>query len=146
FARGGKMKAAIAGYSILLAAGVLGGQAYAQSGGAPAGGVVVVRSLVCSPSTVRPVLSGSCRVTLSGGIFSGGVVVALQSSLPEKLGVLVSVTVLEGFCTSAFIARIGNFDVEDSVRITASLNGSSQTASLKLLMPYNPSNGRNSPF
>ncbi len=88
-------------------------------------------SLFCSPRVVAPSVSASCTVTLDQ-IASAGTSVTL-SDTNALLTVPASVTVQAGANSATFIAAAGIFATDQSVRITAVLNGSAQSTNLGLV-------------
>jgi trimeric autotransporter adhesin len=98
-------------------------------------GPVVLSSLSCSSTSLTSGTETTCTVTLSNPAPDGGVVVSLASSdtllpVPEA-----TVTVAAGSATKTFTATAGDIASNQSVTLTASLNGVSKTAIIKLLGP-----------
>jgi hypothetical protein len=88
--------------------------------------------LVCNPSTVNSGASSTCTVTLNQAAPTGGSSVALTSS-NAALTIPASVTVPANATSACFTATAGTISTTQNATITATLNGSSQTASLSLV-------------
>jgi hypothetical protein len=90
-----------------------------------------VTSVVCNPSTLLPNSSANCTVTLTGAAPGGGasVTLALVNSVLSAPG---STTVGAGTTTSNFTLQSGNFGNNQTGTVTASYNGSSQSAAITL--------------
>lgn len=91
-------------------------------------------SLSCNATSLSPAASSSCAITLSRAAPAGGALVSLSSSV-NTLGVPGSVTVAAGSSTANFTALAGAFTTDQSSTITATLNGSSASASISLFVP-----------
>jgi len=96
---------------------------------------VTVRSLTCAPGTLNAGGSTTCTVTLSKA--TGGTV-ALSSN-NAALAVPASISVAAGSTSATFTATAGTFATNQSVTISASLNGGVQTASVALSAPVSVS-------
>ena len=86
--------------------------------------VTVISSLACSPGTLAPNASSTCTVILSG---SGGGIVGLSSS-STNLTVPASLTIPTGSVSGTFLATAKAFTADQTATVTATLNGSSATA------------------
>src|SRR6266699_3917489 len=93
-------------------------------------------SLTLNPSTVVGGLLGSSTgtVTLSGPAPSGGAVIALSSSNASVASVPASVTVPAGATSASFTVNTSIVLVSTSVTISGSYNGTTQSASLTVLL------------
>src|SRR6266699_1857824 len=93
-------------------------------------------SLTLNPSTVVGGLLGSSTgtVTLSGPAPSGGAVIALSSSNASVASVPASVTVPAGATTASFTVNTSIVLVSTNVTISGSYNGTTQSASLTVLL------------
>jgi len=87
-----------------------------------------VKSLVCEPSILAAGETGVCTVTLSKA--SGGTVVVAGNTAAVSLP--ASISVARGSTTGAFEVTAGEISTDQMVAVTASLNGSSQSASIGL--------------
>jgi trimeric autotransporter adhesin len=97
------------------------------SGGSP----TTVTGLSCAPSSLSSGASSACTVTVAG---SGGGVVTLSSNT-GSVTVPGSMSVPAGVATATFTAAAGVIATDQSATITASLNGSSRSASIALAAP-----------
>src|SRR5580700_10976400 len=88
-------------------------------------------SLNCSPDILAPGVSTSCTVTLNQAASSATTVTLADSN--ALLTVPAGVTVPAGATSATFTASAGNFTANQSVTVTATLNGASKTAYLILL-------------
>ncbi len=97
---------------------------------------VALSSLSLNPSTVVGGLLGSSTgtVTLSGPAPSGGAVVSLSSSNASVASVPASVTVPAGATSASFTVNTSIVVVSTSVTISGSYNGTTQSASLTVLL------------
>ncbi|MFY7952826.1 MAG: OmpL47-type beta-barrel domain-containing protein, partial [Armatimonadaceae bacterium] len=77
----------------------------------------------------------SVRVDLVASPPSGGLVVALASSVPSVLPVPVSVTVPEGALSASFTVDLRGVSTDRDVRLTATLDGAFANANLVVLVP-----------
>jgi hypothetical protein len=93
-----------------------------------------VSSVQCSPSTLMSDSSSACMVTLSAAAPAGGSIVALATN-SALLSAPSSVTVAAGAVSAGFTATAGQISSNQSARVTATLNGSSQSASIALTAP-----------
>jgi hypothetical protein len=93
-------------------------------------------SLTLNPSSVvgGPLGSSTGTVTLSGPAPSGGAVVSLSSSNPSVASVPASVTVPAGATSATFTVNTSVVVVSTTVTISASYNGTTQTATLTVLL------------
>lgn len=99
--------------------------------GLTANAAVLISNLSCSPLTLRGGGTGACTVTLNAPAANGGSVIALRSD-NSFLMVPAAITAASGATTATFKAVAGAFQSTQSAVITASLNGSSATATLTL--------------
>ena len=90
-----------------------------------------IATIVCNPTTVGPLSSSACTVTLTG---AGGGTVGLSSS-SANLTVPPSLTISSGSASGVFSATANAFIADQSASITATLNGSSQTTTVALVVP-----------
>ena len=97
---------------------------------------VALSSLSLKPSSVvgGPLGSSTGTVTLSGPAPSGGAVVSLSSSNPSVASVPASVTVPAGATSATFTVHTSIIVVSTSVTISGSYNGTTQSASLTVLL------------
>jgi hypothetical protein len=91
-------------------------------------------SLKCGAGSLASGASTTCSVTLSAAAPSGGSTVAVASN-SALLSAPSSVTVLAGAVSAAFTVTAGKVAFNQSARVTATLNGSSQFASIELTAP-----------
>src|ERR1035438_9280069 len=109
----------------------LTGDAIAITG---AGGTVsvaaAVSSIACNPGGLAPYASSTCTVILSG---SGGGIIGLSSN-STNLTVPPSLTIPSGSGSGTFLATARAFTAQQTATITATLNGSSQYATLSLVL------------
>src|SRR6266705_2491949 len=93
-------------------------------------------SLTLNPSSVvgGPLGSSTGTVTLSGPAPSGGAVVSLSSSNTSVASVPGSVTVPAGATSASFTVNTSIVVVSTSVTISGSYNGTTQSASLTVLL------------
>lgn len=91
----------------------------------------LVTSLSCNPVSLTSNGTTNCTVTLNIAPPSGGAMVALSSS-NALLTVPASVTVDAGTLTASFTATAGKVPSSQMATITATLNGSKQTAAITL--------------
>jgi trimeric autotransporter adhesin len=89
--------------------------------------------LTCSPSTFSASGTTTCTITLAAAA-SSNTIVALASST-ANVAVPGSVTVPQGQSGAQFSAAISSVQSDQSVTITASLNGGTQSATLTLVGP-----------
>jgi hypothetical protein len=101
---------------------------------APAAPAATVTSLLCSPGSLASSGSTTCTATLSAAAPSGGSTAALASN-NALLSVPSSVTVAAGATSAGFTATAGTIASNQSATVTATLNGSSQSASIALTAP-----------
>ncbi|MBZ5621848.1 MAG: hypothetical protein LAQ69_24430 [Acidobacteriia bacterium] len=92
----------------------------------------VVSALGCNPTSLGSGAGTTCTVTLSKAAPAGGAVVALSSN-NALLTTPPSVTVLAGSITATFTATTGTITLSQTGSVTASYNGSSQSASISLV-------------
>ena len=90
--------------------------------------------LSCNPASLSSGASSICTAALSEPASSAGVTVNLSSST-GALPVPASVTVPSGSTTGSFTATTNTFTANQTAVVTASYNGSSQTASISLVAP-----------
>ena len=83
-----------------------------------------------SASTVTAGASMTATVTLSAAAGAGGAAVALSSSDPGVVPVPPSVTVPQGQTTATLTLATAKVDAAATVQLTASLNGSTKTATV----------------
>jgi hypothetical protein len=96
---------------------------------------VLVSGVVCSPASLGQGATSSCTVTLMLAAPAGGSTVTLASNNPS-LTVPASATVTAGAITAIFSATAAaTIAVNQSATVTATLGGSSQTATVSLLAP-----------
>jgi len=88
--------------------------------------------LTCAPSSLNAGASTSCTVTLNQAAPAGGGAVTLASNNPA-LTIPASVAVAGGALSAAFTATAGALTSNQNATITASFNGSVQTATLSLI-------------
>lgn len=99
---------------------------------------VVLTSLSVSPTTVTAPANATGTVTLSGVAPTGGVSVTLRSDDTQKATVPSAVTVPAGATSATFIIRTLSGKLgggQNRVTITATLGGTSRTATLNILRP-----------
>ena len=89
-----------------------------------------VSALVCSPAALTSLVSTTCTVALTFAP-TAGTQVALSSNNPI-LTVPVNVTVPAGSTSVSFVGQVGQITANQIASITASLSGTSQSASLSL--------------
>ncbi|MBS1857035.1 MAG: hypothetical protein JST11_16820, partial [Acidobacteria bacterium] len=94
---------------------------------------IVVSSLVCSPTTLGPLDSSTCTVTLTRSAPAGANV--LVSSNNASLPVPPSIFVAAGYASAVFTLQAGSFTSSQSGSVTASYNGSSRSAAISLVPP-----------
>ena len=104
------------------------------SGGTLSVSQPTVSALQCSPSTVSSGGSSTCTVTLAAAAPSGGAAVTVSDN-STALTVPASVSVTAGTTTASFNATAGTVSANQAVTVTASLNGSSKTASVTVTPP-----------
>lgn len=105
------------------------------SGSQPVSSVMAstVTSFSCTPSTVTTPGAATCTVGLSAPAPTGGTTVALGGGTTNA-SMPTSVSVAAGSTTAAFTASL-TATANTTVVLTASLNGTSQTFTLKLAPP-----------
>ncbi len=91
--------------------------------------------LAVSASTVTSGGSVTATVTLSAAAGAGGVTVALASSQPAALPVPPSVVVPQGQTAAAVTLTAAQVGASTAVQLTATLNGSSKSASVTVQPP-----------
>ncbi len=94
---------------------------------------VQLTGLACSPSTLALNATGACTVTLSKAVASA-VVVALSSS-SAAISLPTSVTIPAGQSSATFPVTSGTISGSQAAVITASYNGTSQTATVVVSAP-----------
>jgi uncharacterized protein (TIGR03437 family) len=94
----------------------------------------LVSSLSCNPATATSGGSSACTVTLNKAALAGGTAVSLSSN-NSILTVPASVTIAAGTATGSFTAAAGTIVSTQTAVVTATLNGSSKSASFSLLPP-----------
>ena len=100
-------------------------------GSAPA--PVLVSGLVCSPTSLKKGAASTCTMTLNAAAPTGGSSVTLASN-NTLLTVPASVTAGAGATTATFSAvATATIATNQSATVTATLGGSSQTATIKLV-------------
>src|ERR1039457_3874563 len=92
---------------------------------------ITIGSLGCNPSTLAPSGSSLCTVAVSS---STGTTVSLGSS-SANLVVPASVEISAGAASTTFNATAKAFTADQTATITASLKGSSKSASISLVAP-----------
>lgn len=102
-------------------------------------GAATLSSLSC-PATVTSGLTATCKVTLGQTAQSGGVLVALSSN-NSMLAVPASVQVASGAASATFTLTGATTSTAQSGTITGTLNGSSQAASVSLVVPSGGGSG-----
>ncbi len=102
--------------------------------GASAAPPATVSSLQCSPASLSSGAASACTVTVSQAAGTGGTAVALSSN-NALLGVPASFTVAAGATSANFNATAGSIGTDQAAVVTATLNGSTQSASLNLVAP-----------
>ena len=107
--------------------GTSGNSTFTVTAASPA----TVTALQCTPTIVASGGASTCTVTLSQAASSGGAAVALASN-NAALAVPTSITVGAGSTTAAFIGTAATVTTNQTVTITAALNGSSATASVSV--------------
>jgi hypothetical protein len=107
-----------------------GGSISASSSGSPAS----VAALACSPSSLASSASAICTVTLSQVAPAGGSIVSLAGD-NATLATPASVTVADGCRSAAFTAAAGSVASNQTANVTATLNGTTQSAALSLVAP-----------
>ncbi len=97
---------------------------------------VALSSLSLKPSSVigGPLGSSTGTVTLSGPAPSGGAIVSLSSSNPSVASVPASVTVPAGATSATFTVNTSIVVGSTTVTISGSYNGTTQSASLTVLL------------
>jgi hypothetical protein len=113
-----------------------------SSGGPPSSGTVptvsgssgtpAISSVTCSPALLGGGATLNCTVVVSQAASGSGATVVLSTSTPS-LSTPGSVIVPAGSSTATFTATVGTISSNGPAVITASLNASSQSASVKLL-------------
>ncbi len=97
--------------------------------------VPTISSLTCSPASLSSSATASCTVTLNAAAPTGGSSVTLASN-NASLSVPASVKVAAGATTATFSATAAAAIASNqSATVTATLGGSSQTATISLLAP-----------
>ena len=91
----------------------------------------VPSSLICSPASLLGGASSSCTITMTGAAPTGGLSVALSSSIAAAK-TPASVTVPAGAASTTFSVTTSPVTTGQSAVITASSGGTSQTATLTL--------------
>ncbi|MGA3240835.1 MAG: hypothetical protein ABSG03_31575 [Bryobacteraceae bacterium] len=99
---------------------------------------VLVSSLACNPTSLGQSAVSACTVTLTQTAPTGGSAVTLAST-NNLLSVSASVTVAAGATSANFSATAaGAIASNQSATVTATLDGSSQTAVISLVAPVPP--------
>lgn len=93
----------------------------------------ILSSLVCNPSSLSSGAATICTVTLSSAAPSGGIVISLSSNNPLLPVPAGFVTVPAGATSTTFTATAVTIPTNQSVILTATLNGVSQTATVGLV-------------
>ena len=91
-----------------------------------------VSALICTPTSVNSGGAALCTVTLNEIAPSGGINVGVATD-DSALSVPSSVTVPAGNAFTTFSAAAGTVTQTEAASVTATLNGSSQSASLSLV-------------
>ncbi len=94
--------------------------------------VPVVSALTCTPTSLISLARSICSISLSQPAGTAGATIQLASS-SHTLTVPTSLSIPSGGSTATFPAIAGNIANNQAAVITASLNGSSQTAFLTLV-------------
>jgi hypothetical protein len=95
--------------------------------------VPVIRSLLCSPTSITAPASASCTLTLSAAAPASGVVVSLGAAATGiTFSTPASVTVASGQTTAVFAVSVSAASASGTVTTTASLNGSSVSSSFSV--------------
>jgi trimeric autotransporter adhesin len=92
---------------------------------------VLVSSLACTPSTLGPNASSTCTVTLTKAAPTGGANI-LIGTVGGVLTAPSSVVITAGSSTVSFTLQAGSFSANQSGSVTASYNGSTQSATVAL--------------
>ncbi len=96
---------------------------------------VLVSGLVCSPTSLGQSAASTCTLTLAQTAPTGGSSVTLASN-NASLTVPASVTVAAGATTTTFgVTAVASITSNQSATVTATLGGSSKTATISLLAP-----------
>ena len=88
-----------------------------------------ISDIVCNPGTLAPVSSSACTVTLTG---TGGGTVGL-STTSANLSVPVSLTIPSGSASGTFSATADAFLTDQTVTVTATMNGTSKATTVSLV-------------
>jgi uncharacterized protein (TIGR03437 family) len=95
----------------------------------------LVSSLQCAPAALSSNASATCAVTLSKAAGNGGVSLSISGAIPNVLSVPESVIVPAGAAGASFAATTATVPSDQTATVTASLAGSSKTATLSLSGP-----------
>ena len=95
---------------------------------------MLVSSVTCTPTSLGPNATSTCTVTLNNAALAGGSAVQLSSNR-TNLSVPASVTVAAAATTANFSAQSGTIPSSESATVTASLNGGSRSATIRLVAP-----------
>jgi len=90
--------------------------------------------LSCNPSQLSSLASSTCTVGLSGPAPTGGVVIVLGDN-STALAIPTFVTVPAGNSSATFTASSGVVAANQTVIVTATFNGASQSSSISLVVP-----------
>ncbi len=97
--------------------------------------VPVIRSVLCSPTSITAPASTSCTLTLSAAAPASGAVVSLGAAATGiTFSVPASVTVASGQTTATFAINVSAATTSGTVTTTASLNGSSVSSSFSVVV------------
>lgn len=93
-----------------------------------------ISSLQCNPATLGANASSTCTATLSKAAPSTGASISLTSTGLSGLTVPANTTVAAGSSTTSFTVSTGALSSDQSGTLTATYNGTSQSANLSLAM------------
>lgn len=97
---------------------------------------VTISSMVCNLLSLGPLAADTCTVKLSGPATAGGVNVALGTT--GSLTSAASLLIPAGVASGTFAVTAGQFNLDQSATVTASLGSSFQSATLSLVAPVQP--------
>ena len=90
-----------------------------------------ISSISCTTTTLGPLSSTPCTISLNAAAGASGATIAVSSS-STNVTVPANLTVAAGATTAAFTAAVGSFTTDQTSIITASLNGAPKTVTLSL--------------
>jgi uncharacterized protein (TIGR03437 family) len=99
----------------------------------------LVSSLHCGASALASYGNTTCTVSISKAAPAGGTSVALSASISSILTMPAAIVVPSNATSAAFSVSTGLITADQSIKVTASLNGSAAVASLSLSAPVMPS-------